>query len=198
MELIDVADDVSLLSVLRLVAVDAIAERAQQRLTRLGALAVAEEDSAPAIAEEERVATRAPPSDSLEARAADFVSAQISAWSSTNPIKLATLASSYADEVFYYGSRRSRQAVLLDKRRLLERWPERIYDVQSGSITVQCLANMCTVGGMIDWQTRSVSRAASANGIAQFEYKVTLSLGAFSILSENGSVVKRYRQDDRP
>jgi curved DNA-binding protein CbpA len=191
MELIDVADDVSFLSVLRLVAVDAVAERAQQRLTRLGALALAEEDSAPAIAEEERVATRAPPSDSLEARAADFVSAQVSAWSSTNPINLATLASSYADEVFYYGSRKSRQAVLLDKRRLLERWPERIYDVQAGSITVQCLANMCTVGGMIDWQTRSVPRAASASGIAQFEYKVTPSPGAFSIVSENSSVVKR-------
>jgi curved DNA-binding protein CbpA len=198
MELIDAADDVSLLYVLRLVAADAIAERAQQRLTRLGALAVPEEESAPAIAEEDRVATRAPPSDSLEARAADFVSAQVSAWSSTNPINLATLASSYADEVFYYGSRKSRQAVLLDKRRLLERWPERIYDVQSGSITVQCLANMCTVGGMIDWQTRSVPRTASASGIAQFEYKVTLSPGAFSILSENGSVVKRYRQEDRP
>jgi curved DNA-binding protein CbpA len=200
MELIDAADDVSLLSVLRLVAADAIAERAQQRLTRLGALAVAEEDSAPAIAEEDsapavaegdRVATRAPPSDSLEARAADFVSSQVSAWSSTNPINLAILASSYADEVFYYGSRKSRQAVLLDKRRLLERWPERIYGVQSGSITVQCLANMCTVGGMIDWQTRSVPRAASASGIAQFEYKVTLSPGAFSIVSENSSVVKR-------
>jgi hypothetical protein len=52
------------------------------------------------------------------------------------------------------------------------------------------------VSGMVDWQTRSVPRAASASGIAQFEYKVTLLPGAFSILSENGSVVKRYRKDD--
>jgi len=206
-ELVDAADDMSLLNVLRLVADAAIAERAQQRLTVLGAPAVAQEDTAPVIADEDSpwateedqtIGARAPSSDSLEARAANFVSAQVSAWSSTNPISLTSLASSYADEVFYYGMRKSRQAIFLEKRRLLERWPERIYDVQPSSITVQCLANICSVGGMVDWQTRSVPRAASASGIAQFEYKVTLSPSAFSILSENGSVVKRYRKDDRP
>jgi DnaJ domain len=206
-KLIDAADDMSVLNVLRLVADAAIAERAQQRLTVLSAPAVAQKDTAPVIADEDSpwateedqtIGARAPSSDSLEARAVDFVSAQVSAWSSTNPISLTSLASSYAEEVFYYGTRKSRQAIFLEKRRLLERWPERIYDVQPGSITVQCLANICSVSGMVDWQTRSVPRAASASGIAKFEYKVTLSPSAFSILSENGSVVKRYRKDDRP
>jgi curved DNA-binding protein CbpA len=207
MELIDAAEDMSLLHVLRLVADDAIAERAQERLTVLSARAFAQEDSAPVVAEkdgnpgvalEDRTVTGAPSSNSLEARAADFVSAQVSAWSSTKAITLTSLASSYADEVFYYGSRKSRYAIFLEKRRLLERWPERIYDVQSGSITVHCLTDICTVSGMVDWQTRSVPRAASASGIAQFEYKVTLLPGSFSILSENGSVVKRYRKEERP
>jgi hypothetical protein len=135
----------SLLHVLRLVADAAIADRAQHRLSVLGAQAVAQEDTAPvmaeldgphAIPEEDRTIAGAPSYDSIEARAADFVSAQVSAWSSTNPISLTSLASSYADEVFYYGARKSRQAIFLEKRRLLERWPERIYDVQPGSITV--------------------------------------------------------------
>jgi hypothetical protein len=139
----------------------------------------------------------APSSDSLEGRAASFVAAQVSGWSSSNAINLASLANAYAEEIFYYGSRKSREAVLLDKRRLLERWPERIYHVRPGSITVQCLANVCKVGGMTDWHTRSAPRATSASGTAQFEYEVALSRDAFSILSENSSVVKRDRPADR-
>jgi hypothetical protein len=139
----------------------------------------------------------APLSDSLEGRAASFVTAQVSGWSTANARNLTSVASAYADEIFYYGSRKSRQAVLLDKRRLLERWPERIYHVQPSSITVQCLANVCKVGGLVDWQARSAPRAASASGTAHFEYEVTPSGDAFSILSENSSVVKRDRQADR-
>ena len=149
-------------------------------------------------AKEDVEVSGAPSSDSLEGRAASFVTAQVSGWSSANAINLASLASAYADEILYYGSRRSRQAVLVDKRRLLERWPERIYHVQPGSITVQCLANVCKVGGLTDWQTRSAPRATSASGTARFEYEVTLSGDdAFSILSEGSSVVKRDRQADR-
>jgi hypothetical protein len=145
----------------------------------------------------------APPSSdalgrrSIEERAAGFVSTQISGWSSATAGNLASLASVYADKVLYYGSRKSRQAVLLDKRRHLERWPERIYDVQPDSITVQCLASVCKVGGIVSWQTRNDARAASARGISQFEYKVALSRGAFRIVSESGSVIKRYGQEDR-
>ena len=148
-------------------------------------------------AKEDVEVSGAPSSDALERRAASFVTAQVSGWSSANAIDLASLASVYADEILYYGSRKSRQAVLLDKRRLLERWPERSYHVQPGSITVQCVANVCKVGGMTDWQTRSAPRATAASGTAHFEYEVALSGDAFSILSEDSSVVRRGRQADR-
>jgi hypothetical protein len=134
---------------------------------------------------------------SLEERAAGFVSTQISGWSSATAGNLGSLASGYADKVLYHGSRKSRQAVLIDKRRLLERWPQRIYDVQRDSITVECLASVCKVGGIVNWQTRNDGRAASASGISQFEYKVALSRGAFRIVSESSSVIKRYGQEDR-
>jgi curved DNA-binding protein CbpA len=187
--LIDTAEDLFLLQVLRIGAPDAISERARQRLIRLGALAIAQEDSE---------VSRAASTGSLEGRAASFVSALVSAWSSTKAINLASVIGAYADEVLYYGSRISRQAVLLDKSRLLEWWPERVYDVLPDSITVQCLANVCKVGGITDWQTRSGARAASASGISRFEYEVTLSRGAFSILSETSSTVKRSGQEDGP
>jgi hypothetical protein len=136
---------------------------------------------------------REPATPGLEERAARFVESFVSGWSSTNAINLASLASAYADQVSYYGSLKSRQEVFVDKQRFSERWPERAYDVQPGSLRTQCFADGCMVSGMVDWQTRSMPRNASASGAAQFEYRVMPAHGAFLILSENGFVVKRNR-----
>jgi curved DNA-binding protein CbpA len=179
-QLIDTTENAFTLNVLRIGPTDAITERAQQRLDRLEARALAE-------------SSRAPSSNTLQERAADFISAQISGWSAANATDLASFANAYADQVLYYGSLKSRRAVLVDKRSLLERWPERSYEVQPDSITVQCAADVCKVSGLIDWQTRSPRRAASASGIARFEYQIILSGDAFSILSERSSVIRPAR-----
>jgi curved DNA-binding protein CbpA len=167
---------------------DSIAEvvvgRGQQRPVRvgrpLGATAVGEN-------------SRAPAADALQGRAASFISARISNWSSANVAELASLVSAYADQVFYYGSLKSRELVLQDKRRFLERWPERRYELRPNSITAQCKADVCRVSGLLDWRARSVARGASASGIAQFEYEVVLSDDAFRILSESSSVLRPQR-----
>jgi hypothetical protein len=137
--------------------------------------------------------SRASAGDALDRRAASFIAAQISEWSSANVSELAGLVSAYADQVFYYGSIRSREVVLQDKRRFLERWPERRYELRPSSITVQCKADMCSVSGLLDWRARSAARAASASGVAKFEYELAFSDGAFRIISESSSVVRVQR-----
>jgi curved DNA-binding protein CbpA len=67
---------------------------------------------------------------SLEERTTKFVSSHIASWSSTSTSDLGSLASAYADNVLYDGSRKSRQPILPEKSRELARWPERVYDVQ--------------------------------------------------------------------
>jgi curved DNA-binding protein CbpA len=181
-KLIDTTDNAFTLHVLSVGAVDAIAKRAQQRLNKL--------DAPPLVEEASHIPSS---SNTLEERATSFISAQISGWSSTNATQLASFANAYADQVLYYGSLKSRQAVLVDKRHLLERWPERLYEVQPDSVTAQCVADVCKVSGLIDWQTRSPRREASAKGIARFEYQIILSGDAFSILSERSSVVRPTR-----
>src|SRR5262249_14168626 len=143
--LIETADDMVLLNVLGLGGGE-IAERAQQRLARLRAVNAKKEDAA---------ASSDDSSEALKERAASFVSALVASWSSSSAINLATQASAYADEVLFNGSRKSRQAVVHEKRRLLELWPERSYEVRPDSITVRCLTSVCKVGGIVDWQTRS-------------------------------------------
>ena len=65
--LIDAAEDVSLLHLLRLVATEVIAERAQQRLIRLGALTVAKEDSVVSGAPSSNSLLRAPIGETIKA-----------------------------------------------------------------------------------------------------------------------------------
>ena len=82
-----------------------------------------------------------------------------------------------------------------EKRRLLERSPERVYGMQPGSIKAECASNLCRVSGVLEWQTRGAARssatgAAAASGATQFEYGTIYSRGAFTILSENSSAVK--------
>lgn len=184
--LIDTADDVSLLNILGL-GDGEIAERAQQRLTRLHAHAREAQEGA-------KDDTGASASDALKERAASFVSARVAGWSSSSIINLVAHTRAYADEVLYNGSPKSRQAVAREKRRLLELWPERSYEVRPGSISVRCIANVCKVDGIVDWQTRNTARAASASGTARFDYEVALARGTFRILSESLSDLKRPRQ----
>ena len=180
--LIDSADDVALLNILGLGAGD-IAERAQQRLSRLHETANARDDAAAQAA-----------ADALKERAASFVSARVSGWSSAQGVNLASHASAYADEVVYNGNRKTKQAVVREKRRLLELWPERSYEVRPDSVNVRCVANVCKVGGVVDWQTRSAARAMSLSGTSRFEFEVTFARGAFRILGESSTELRRPRQ----
>ncbi len=163
-----------------------VAGPAQQRPVRLreplGASAVGEK-------------SRTPAADALDERAASFVSTRISRWSSAGTADLASFVSAYADQVLYYGSLKSREVILQDKRRFVERWPERRYELRAHSITAQCKADVCSVSGLLDWRARSVARAASASGMAQFEYEVMVSASTFRIISENSSVVKPRRAE---
>ncbi|MFL5104369.1 MAG: hypothetical protein ACJ8E5_27540, partial [Xanthobacteraceae bacterium] len=121
--------------------------------------------------------------------------AQGAAWSPANTHNLSTLVKAYADEVYYNGSLKARATVVRDKRRLIERSPERAYGVQPGSIKAECASNLCRVSGILEWQTRGAARssgasAAAPSGATQFEYGTIYSRGAFTILSENNSAVK--------
>jgi len=176
--LLEASHNVFLLQMLSVGAPEPIAERAKRRIASLG------------ISTETSPDTSVP----LEERAAKFINAQVTAWSPTNN-NLSTLGKAYANEVYYNGSLKARATVMREKRRLLERSPERVYGVQPGSVKAECAANLCRVSGVLEWQTRGTGRSSgtsqnTASGATQFEYGTVYSRGVFSILSENNSAVK--------
>jgi curved DNA-binding protein CbpA len=179
--LIETSHNVYLLQMLSVGAPEPLAERARQRITSLG---IPAED-----------ATSPDPSVPLEERAARFITAQVAAWSPTNTHNLSTLVKAYADEVYYNGSLKARATVVRDKRRQIDRSPERVYGVQPGSLKAECASSLCRVSGILEWQTRGSARSSGASvaagsGATQFEYGTIFSRGAFTILSENNSAVK--------
>ena len=123
-------------------------------------------------------------SEDLAADAKSFVSALTSKWSDTNAAALGGLDALYAAKVDYFGKRLSRDRVLADKRRFVERWPERTYKIQSSH--EQCSASECLVEGYVEWETRSPARKASASGVAKFRYVLMFSGRAFVIREEDG------------
>ena len=116
-----------------------------------------------------------PTAEDLATRARSFVTAIQSRWSDANSAGLGWLDSLYANEVDYYGKRLSRDAVLADKRRFAERWPERTYRIQANSMMAQCSASDCVVTGNIEWEARSPVRNAASNGTATFAYALMVS-----------------------
>ena len=173
--LLETSRNVYLLQMLSVSAPESIAERARRRITSLG---IPTDDAA-----------SPDPSVPLEERAVKFIAAQVAAWSPTNN-NLSTLVKAYADEVYYNGGLKARAAVVREKRRLIERSPERLYGIQPGTLKAECASNLCRVSGVLEWQTRGAARSSGASGATQFEYGTIFSRGAFTILSENNSAVK--------
>jgi curved DNA-binding protein CbpA len=179
--MIETSHNVFLLQMLSVGAPELIAERARQRVANLGIPAENGDSPDSTI--------------TLEERAAKFIAAQVAAWAPTNTQNLSILVKAYADEVYYNGSLKARTSVVREKRRQVERSPERVYGVQPGSIKAECASNLCRVSGILEWQTRNTTRSSGASGAAasgatQFEYGTVYSRGAFAILSENNSAVK--------
>jgi DnaJ domain len=130
--------------------------------------------------------------EDLAADAKSFVSALTSKWSDTNAGTLDGLDAFYAAQVDYFGKRLSRERVLADKRRFVERWPERTYKIRSSY--EQCSASECLVEGSVEWETRSAARKARASGVADFRY-VLMPLGrTFVIRAEGGNIIQRRSQ----
>jgi hypothetical protein len=114
-------------------------------------------------------------------------------WSGNDRQALTFLARSYAGEVEFYGRRLSRHGVMEEKRRFVERWPQRVYSVRPASLSARCTpdASTCMVDGIVDWDCRSARRAVRSVGAASFTFQIALSTTGPAIVRESGSLIQR-------
>jgi hypothetical protein len=102
----------------------------------------------------------------------------------------------YADQVLFYGKLMTRDAIILEKRKFVERWPQRKYQVRPGTLAVNCDegGRACRAEAILDWQVANSARRSSRAGTATASYAIASRGGTLVITEENGSVVSRSIQ----
>ncbi|MEI4480655.1 MULTISPECIES: S1C family serine protease [unclassified Phyllobacterium] len=130
-----------------------------------------------------------------ETMAKDFIVSYHEALSSDNASALKFMQRAYSSSVSYYGKYLSKQAVLAEKQKFMERWPNRNYVVQPDSVTVVCSATSCHLEALVDWQAGSPARKSTPSGVAS----IAIDWDSFSgmITSETSSVIKQERPDSK-
>jgi hypothetical protein len=137
-------------------------------------------------------ASQEPPQTSLAGRATGLVLALAARWSESNEEILGALDELYGDKVFYHGKLTPKQAVLSEKRRFAERWPQRSYKIRPRSVIANCNAasEMCRVQGIMDRELANPATNTKSHDVASFDYSVTRSGEALKIAAETSSVSK--------
>lgn len=162
-------------------------ERASQALLQVNCL------------DAEAVAARNPPtggglgSQGMELAAQAFSEHYLEAWSSPNDVALAFMATTYADQVMYFGRNTRRSAVQDDKRRFAQRWPARAYVLEPGSLRVNCTRSTCTVSGRNTYFSADPASGRTSSGVAEFSYDLEVRTGL--ITREDSSVISRAAAD---
>ena len=134
----------------------------------------------------------APPQTGLTGRATSLVLSLAARWSEPNAETLRTLDGLYADKVFYHGKFAPRQAVVAEKRRFAERWPQRSYKIRPHSLTVSCNAAtaMCRVQGIMERELANPATDAKSRDITNFDYSISASGPTLKIAAETNAVSK--------
>jgi hypothetical protein len=128
-----------------------------------------------------------------ERRATDLVRALLREWSRPGSEALPAIEPLYAETVVYHGKSTPRDAVLRSKRRIADRWSERSYTIQPGSLTATCAKTgaTCRVKGVMSWKLNDGKKANRSYGVSSIEYRVALTDGEPRIVAEARSVHER-------
>ena len=96
-----------------------------------------------------------------------------------------------APTMSYFGSPMPREAVMEEKRKFAERWPQRDYFLDPNGVTAICEAGgMCIVEGIVAWRAHSPDRGATSSGLARVRYELTAGSPPL-IVSEESEVTQR-------
>ena len=138
------------------------------------------------------VSQEPPPQAGLAGRATGLVFSLATRWSGPNSETLRALDDVYADRVFYHGKVAPRQAVVAEKRRFAERWPQRSYKIRPHSVTVSCNAatEMCRVQGVMERELVNPATSATSRDVTNFDYSIAGAGATPKIAAETSTVSK--------
>ncbi|WP_288586827.1 hypothetical protein [uncultured Methylobacterium sp.] len=113
--------------------------------------------------------------------------------SGPNGTTLADAPGFYGNQVVFHGRTMSVASLMSEKRRFVQRWPERRYRPRPDSLRTACSAGLalCQVRATVDFSASSPARGVRSQGTVDLELAVSLAGGRPVIVSENSRVVRR-------
>jgi hypothetical protein len=128
-----------------------------------------------------------------EQDARDFAEHYLSAWSGSNDRALQVSPTFYGSGVTFHGRSMSASALLTEKRRFVQRWPDRNYRYQPGTMAITCQPNgrTCVVRSRFDFDAANTKLGRRSRGIGAHEIVVDFAGNRPVIVSENSQVLRR-------
>ena len=136
------------------------------------------------------------PNVKLDEVARAFANTYFAHWSETNSDALRYFGGVYAESITFFDRPVQRSALLEEKRKFAERWPERIYTARPPSIKTNCSSetSKCTITGQVEWDCRNPSENQRSVGVANFTLQIVVSqIGGVTVAGEWSTVVARLK-----
>jgi hypothetical protein len=114
-------------------------------------------------------------------------------WSTVNDVALQAAPQFYGSTVEFHGRKISLQALLTEKRRFMQRWPERVYSYRRETMTVRCELSgvSCQVRSVFDFDASNPKLGRRSGGIGTHEVVVSFAADRPLITSENSRLLGR-------
>jgi hypothetical protein len=132
----------------------------------------------------------------VRARAAkDLAIDYFAAWSSDRPAE--SFGRFYDASVEFQGQRLTREQVMRDKQRFMQRWPERTYSLRRGSLGADCSGrrNLCTVRSVYDYKVANRAERRAGRGVQKIELRVSFARGEPAIVYEKSERIQVAKAD---
>jgi hypothetical protein len=114
-------------------------------------------------------------------------------WSTSNRQALQTTPEFYGSSVLFHGRRMSFGELFAEKRRFVQRWPDRDYRYRPDTLNVRCSpgANTCTVRSAFDFEAVNSKQDRRSRGIGTHELVVSFAGERPVIIAESSRVLSR-------
>jgi hypothetical protein len=114
-------------------------------------------------------------------------------WSASNDRTLQATPAFYGSQVMFHGRPMSFAALLAEKRRFVQRWPDRKYRYQPGAMAIKCEPNgrSCIVRSTFKFDAANAKLGRRSRGVGTHELVVNLAGDRPVIVSENSQVLER-------
>jgi hypothetical protein len=130
--------------------------------------------------------------------AKSFAISYLNSWSGPNEAVLDSTAEFYAPQVLFHGRTISMRALFNEKRRFVQRWPERDYRPRPESMGVTCnpAGEICTVHAVFDFTAANPERRTRSEGTGALQLIVQFIGEKPIIVAEHSTLLGQERNRD--